>query len=673
MKLTRLFTAVGLALLSASCSTTSSHVVKPSSLQINKDERVVDTQPRGVEDEIGELTLTPIDSLDGVGVTPPSTNSEKLPKFDNEKVTIQANNLRLSDFIHLVYGEQLNLDYALGDKVRSSQAKATLSIKQPIPKQRLYLLARNVLEQNNVVFQEKSGVYFFRMVNPNDKAGFNLGVGRNLTDVPDVPGQILHVTPLYYADWRSLNRVAGALTNAQLSYLSERNAVLITGVKQEVEQVLKIINAFDRPSAKGRHIGVIELVYITPEEFREQLDEVFTIEGIQLSDGAKEGVVSVTPLKRMRSALVHSASQDIYERVMYWAERFDVPSSSDGRKYYTYFPENVSAKDMGASLSKLFSLSSRNGGAASSQNTASNRDDGTAKTVNTSASQQDLSMAVDEIQNALIFYATPSKYHETLELIERLDVMPGQVLIEAAVIEVTLDNAFSQGIDWSSSNGLEAQNKQSTLSIGNGLSYAIQGVDFNASISFLESNSDIKIVSRPRMLVRDGRTATMNVGTDVPVITQSVNDLDNTDQVLQTVQYRSTGVNLSVTPTINARGVVSMTVAQSLSAVGSDKIEGINSPTILNRSVNTELLALDGKTVILGGLISQDKSNANTAVPGLSKLPVIGNLFFGSKSEENRRVELVVMITPRIIANELDIDTAIDAFSNDYENLKLEF
>ena len=122
------------------------------------------------------------------------------------------------------------------------------------------------------------------------------------------------------------------------------------------------------------------------------------------------------------------------------------------------------------------------------------------------------------------------------------------------------------------------------MNIGSGLSYLIQGVDFNMTMSFLETNSRVKIVSRPRVLVRDGRSATMNVGTEIPVITQSVNDLDNTDQVLQTVQYRSTGVTLNVTPTINARGVVSMTLSQTVSAVGSDKIEGINSPTILNRS-----------------------------------------------------------------------------------------
>ncbi|MEO2268636.1 hypothetical protein V1358_15100 [Pseudoalteromonas sp. YIC-656] len=669
MKLRFLSAVIAVSVFTAGCQTTSPHVVTPSVLQKTNSQEGTPDRSKLTDEEIGELTMTPLSSIDGVGVTPPNSQAEALPKFDNKKVTLSANNLRLADFIQLVYSEQLGLDYALGNAVRTSQSKATLSIQKPISKQQLFLMARDVLANNSVSYEQKNGVYFFAQVNSNTKSGFNLGVGRNISDIPEVTGQILHVTPLYYADWRSMNRIATSLTNAQLSYLPERNAILITGVRQEIAQVLKIINAFDRPSAKGRHIGIVELVYISPEEFREQLEEVLSIEGVKLTDGSQEGVVSVTPMRRMRSALIHSASENVFERVLYWAERFDVPSSSDGRKYYTYFPKNVSAVDMGKSLSKLFSLTGKSQSRVSNDPSAEDKVGGGAGTTNT----VDLAMTVDDIQNALIFYATPSKYHETLDLIERLDVMPGQVLIEAAVVEVTLDNAFSRGINWSSTNGFEAQNKQSTFSIGEGLSYAIQGVDFNASISFLESNSDIKIVSRPRMLVRDGRTATMNVGTEVPVITQAVNDLDNTDQVLQTVQYRSTGVTLNVTPTINARGVVSMTLSQTVSEVGSDKIEGITSPPILNRSFNTELLALDGKTVILGGLISQNNSKADTAVPGLSKLPVIGNLFFGSKSEEERRVELVVMITPRIITSEQDINEAIGAFSKEYENLTLQF
>lgn len=651
------------------CKTNGPIIVEPSVLS-NKDrasdQKVLPNQPA---DDVGELSLQELGSLDNAGVTPPHTQQEDIPEFDNNLVTISADGLFIRDFIQLVFSEQLGLDYALTNKVRNKPDKVSLTFRKPISKQQLYLNAKEILQQNKIAFKEKKGVYFFDEFDLNKKEGFNLGVGRNLSDVPDVSGQILHVAPLYFADWRSINRITQSLTNSQTQYLAERNALLITGVRHQVEQVLKIVNAFDRPSAKGRHIGIVELVYLTPEELESQLTEIFAIEGLKVAEKGKEGIIAITPMKRMRSALVHSASKEIFDRVMYWTEKLDVPSTSDGRKYYTYFPKNVSAADMGKSLTKLFQLSgNKNQNSAPTDN--SEASSGAKKGGGSSSSMQDLAMTVDEIQNALVFYATPSRYHEALELIERLDVMPGQVLIEAAVVEVTLDNSFSTGIDWSKKDGFKAQDEKSSLSIGNGLSYVIQGVDFNASLEFLESNSRIKIVSRPRVLVRDGRSANMNVGTEIPVITQTVSDIENTEQVLQTVQYRSTGVSLSVTPTINARGVVALNLTQTVSAVGEDKIDGINSPTILNRSFNTDLLAIDGKTIILGGLISEDSSDAGTSVPGLSKLPVIGNLFFGSKSERANRVELVVMITPRIIASEEGINEAIDAITSEYENFQ---
>jgi general secretion pathway protein D len=653
------------------CQSTSPIVVE-SSVLANKsrnDSSKVDLEQKS--DEVGKLSLTELGSINGAGVTPPSSKNDSVPNFNSEKVTISANNLKVADFIDLVFAQLLGLDYSVSNKVKNHSETITLSVKSPVDKAQLYLNAKHVLDQSDIVFESKNGIYLFDKRDPNSKGGFNLGVGRNMQDVPDVAGQILHVVPLYFADWGSISRINMTLTNAKIQHLTERNALLISGVKSEVEQVLKIVNAFDRPSAKGRHIGIIELVYLTPEEFESQISEIFEIEGLKLAEKGREGVVSITPMRRMRSALVHSASIDVFNRVMYWAERLDVPSSSDGRRYYTYFPKNVSAVDMGESLTKLFTLSSSQL-VKSKNNDNSKPESKNAKGVDGGAVMQDLAMTVDNIQNALVFYATPSKYHDTLELIERLDVMPGQVLIEAAVVEVTLDNSFSTGIDWSRKNGFTPQDEKSTLAIGNGLSYVIQGVDFNASLEFLESNSRIKIVSRPRVLVRDGRTAVMNVGTEIPVITQTVNDIENTEQVLQTVQYRNTGVSLSVTPTINAKGVVSMQLTQTVSAVGEDKIDGINSPTILNRSFNTELLGLDGKTIILGGLISEDTSDAGTSVPGLSKLPLIGNLFFGSKSERKNRVELVVMITPRIIASEQGIDEAIEAITSEYQNFSFE-
>ncbi len=658
-------------MLLVGCNTTGPYRVEPSSISKKEISKEVVTNSIKDQSNIGETNLRELSSVGDVGITPPKTEQGQTPQFDKKTVSINASNLPVSDFIDMIFNQLLELDYVLDGSVRTSKVKATLSLSKPTSKTKLFELSKNILLQNNISLTVKNDVYFFKTQSRNDKQSFNLGVGRLAEDVPEVSGQILHIAPLYYADWKSMSRVALSLTSAKFQYLKERNAVLITGNRRDVLQVIKILNAFDRPSAKGRHIGIVELVYLTPEEFREQIEEIFTIEGIALSKNGNEGIISITPMSRMRAALIHSASETVYQRVMYWAKKLDIPSSSDGRKYFTYFPQNVSALDMGASLSQLFSLASDS---TQKKSTSSNSKSGEKSGASAVTSKvKDLAMTVDEIQNALVFYATPSKYHETLSLIEQLDVLPGQILIEAAVVEVTLEGGFSRGVDWSLSNGFEAKDKQSSLSMSGGLSYVLQGVDFGATISFLESNSKVNIVSRPRILVRDGRSASMNVGTQVPIITQTVGDTaNNNNQVLQTVQYQSTGVSLSVTPTINAKGVVSLTLNQTVSEAGVNKLSDISSPIILNRSFNTELLALDGKTIILGGLISENNSDGGSNVPLLGSIPIIGNLF-STENRSNSRVELVVMITPRIISSEQDIDDTIDAFSREFQNLNIDF
>lgn len=654
--------SVCILLAVAGCSTTTPYTVEKSKLT-KQESNTADVKVKTSTQEQRTL-LSSLDSMKGAGVTPPNVKEVEIPKFDNEKVTITANNLPLVDFINTVYGELLGLDFALHGSVKNNSKRASLNISKATSKSRMYKLASDVLAQNDVVFDVKNDVYFFLSQDPNSKRGFNLGVGRNASDVPDVGGQILHIAPLYYADWRSMSRISSSLTSAKLQYLKERNSVLITGSKTEILQMLKIVNAFDRPSSKGRHIGIVELVYITPEELKEQLEEIFAVEGIQMvNKGQPEGTVAITPMKRQRSALVHSASEDAYNRVLYWAEKLDVPSSSDGKRYFTYFPKNVSAVDMGQSLTKLFQLSERAAASAASKKDSKDRAGGAGDVV-----VKDLAMAVDEIQNALVFYATASKYHETLELVKQLDVMPGQVLIEAAVAEVTLEGNFSQGIDWTASSNAVRKETSRVLSLADGLSYVINGLDFNATLKFLESNSKVNIVSRPRLLVRDGRTAQMNVGTEVPVITQTVSEVESSDKVLQSVQYRTTGVSLQVQPTINAKGVISMSLNQQVSEAGENKSSTIDSPVILNRTFSTELLALDGKTVVLGGLISENNSGGSSGVPFLRDIPVLGNLF-QSKNKRNNRVELIVMITPRIITKQQDIDDAIEVFSSEYENM----
>ena len=176
------------------------------------------------------------------------------------------------------------------------------------------------------------------------------------------------------------------------------------------------------------------------------------------------------------------------------------------------------------------------------------------------------------------------------------------------------------------------------------------------ALNILSTRTNVRVLSRPYIVVRDGESATINSGRQVPVLVESVSSDNNLGVVRNTIQYRNTGINLSVTPVINADGLVSLEISQETSnAESAGQGELALAPIITSRSINTSVLALNGQTVILGGLIQDNLSVNDNKVPFFGSIPLLGKLF-QSEGNEKSRTELMVMITPRIIreSNEMD-------------------
>jgi general secretion pathway protein D len=180
----------------------------------------------------------------------------------------------------------------------------------------------------------------------------------------------------------------------------------------------------------------------------------------------------------------------------------------------------------------------------------------------------------------------------------------------------------------------------------------------------------IKILSSPRVTVRDGKNASIVVGTEVPVIMSEATtpdvQVEGTSGIIRSVEYRTTGVSLNVTPSVHAKGIVTLEITQEVSEAQQNPTSDISSPIILKRTVTTEVVAADGQTILLGGLIAENRSQTVTKVPILGSIPILGNLF-KTTTEGTNRTELVIMITPHIIRNTQQIDEMRDAF---FESLK---
>jgi general secretion pathway protein D len=230
-----------------------------------------------------------------------------------------------------------------------------------------------------------------------------------------------------------------------------------------------------------------------------------------------------------------------------------------------------------------------------------------------------------------------------------------QVLVEVTIAEISLKDELKYGLEWYFKNGsrISGQLDLGTAGIaalvpGFSYSWVNAAGDVGAVLNALATDSKLKIVSSPHITVADNQTAKIQVGDRIPTISQTQSVPGTTLGVINTVQYTETGVLLEVTPRVNAGGQVTMEISQEVSNAIPTESSGIDSPTIQNRSAASTVTVRSGETIILAGLIRDEKTNASQGLPLLSKLPLIGGLF-GTQNWIDNRTELIILITPRVL------------------------
>jgi general secretion pathway protein D len=278
-------------------------------------------------------------------------------------------------------------------------------------------------------------------------------------------------------------------------------------------------------------------------------------------------------------------------------------------------------------------------------------------------------IVADPPNNALIITAKAQEYKEIEAVIKELDVLPLQVLIDATIAEVELTDDLKYGIKWYFQQGSMAESLGKPLAdyaekaaiagaSATGFSYVLAGKDLRVLLTAEAVKGKVNMLSSPSVMVLNNQEASMRVGDQVPILTGSVSNTINTNNVVQAIQYRDTGVLLNVRPRVNSGGLVNMDIIQTVSNVkpkpttGSDSATEINSPTIAQRQIKSTVAVQDGDTLVLGGLIRENTANTKTGIPLLYELPIIGDLF-GSTNMASTRSELVVLLTPRIVDSQI--------------------
>jgi general secretion pathway protein D len=470
------------------------------------------------------------------------------------------------------------------------------------------------------------------------------------------------VIPLRFGYKVSLERTLRSMVSANITVDGEQNAVFVEGVRQDVMRVLDLVQLLDAPASRGKHIGLLETTYITPAEMAEKLKQLLQAEGVTVATaaGTQGATLQLVTLEQIGAIALFSADNTVLSRAEFWATQLDKPTQGVEKRYFIYNPRYARASDLGQSVAPLIggsvatsanrsrdtqSAVAQQGASPNKAQTANNAGNKTALAVE----GDDVRLTVDERSNSLLFYATGEMYQSLLPMIKRLDVLPKQILLDATIAEVTMTDEFAQGFEFAFRSGRLSGGTRGTLGASDMGGFKL---DWSDGVSTMlarlsASTSLINVLSNPTLVVRDGVSANITVGNDIPTVGSTTTN-PNTDTQSTTIVYRKTGVSLSVTPTINAQGLVILQIEQSISNTSSSGPELEGSVSIFERSLNTEVLAQSGQTILLGGLISENNSDNNAHVPGLHNLPLIGNLFKGVERSKEK-TELVIFITPRII------------------------
>lgn len=609
---------------------------------------------------------------------------------DTQTHKVAVDSLPMKVWLNQVFSDLLHVNFVIGQGIADIDKPVVLNLSDAISERKLFKLTQRLLAERGADIRFNDGIYYIYPRPTKGQGDFTVGVGRSAADVPDVVGNVMQIIPLRYGVNINIERTLRNLAGVQIQADYQQSVVFATGERGQVLKVLDLVNLMDIPANRGKHIGLLYLTYVSAEDFSAQVSNLLQTEGVPVDVGknGQKNLVLV-PLDQIGAIAVFASDENLLERVRYWAQQLDKPSKGEEKRYFIYHPQYARATDLGESISPLIGNASSQGAQRGNQNrdtrsavsgssssssstsannsTASNSSSSSNNQKTVSVSGDNISMTVDQRSNSIIFYTTGQRYQALLPMVKRLDVMPKQILLEATIAEVTLTDEFAQGFEFAVQNGNFGYGTFGNLGVADISGFNISYLG-NAQIRarLLETNSLVNVLSNPTLVVRDGVQASISVGTDLPTVaaTTEFNDKSTTS-----VEYRKTGLNLSVTPSINAQGLVVMQIQNDIS----NQTEGSSisgSPAIFERSLQTEVIAHSGQTILLGGLISQNDNSSDSKVPLLGDLPLIGNLFKGKK-KSNTKTELVILITPKVIEQDSDWDRIKQRLQQGMDNLRI--
>jgi len=613
------------------------------------------------------------------------------------EITLNFEDTDVAEVVSVILGDLLGENYLLDPEVAGG---VTLQTSRPLPRDALIPTLEMLLRANGAALVRSDDLYH---VVPRESATPGLvtpQIGDSSAPLP--AGYSVRIVPLRYIGAAEMRTILEPFSTASnlVRTDTQRNLLILAGTGRELRRLMETIDIFDVDWLEGMSVALFTPTFVDAPTLAEELANLFG-EG---SGTPLAGLARLVPIERLNALLVITPRPELLAQVREWVGRLDGESGGVGRRLFVYHVQNGKAVEIAEVLSQVFGEEERDvpplpelapglepaelapatepaqgdgAGEGAAPAPAASAGPGSAEGLAIDESQP-VRIIADEVNNALLVMATPAQFKQVQSALRSLDIVPLQVLIEATIAEITLTGELSQGLEWFFENDIGDGEGTATLDLGAdgiaaltpGFSYAITDAAgaVRAVLNFLESDSRLNVISSPSLMVLNNQTAIIQVGDQVPITTQQQQATVADSTIVNSIEFRDTGVLLTVTPRVNAGGLVIMEIAQEVSDVAPGTADSLT-PTIQQRKIESTVAVQSGQTVVLGGLIRENKSQTRSGIPGLYKVPILGPLF-GQSLDERRRTELVVLITPRAVADSAQARQITEEFRGRMESLK---
>ncbi len=543
---------------------------------------------------------------------PQGTTVTSIVESGKKLYNLNFDDADIYSIIHTIFGDVLKVNYVIDSRIKG---RASFKSVSRIPQENVLPMMEVILRLNGVAVVEEHDLYRILPISEIAREPSPVAFGRDEKSIAVKGKALLQVIPINNIQSSEMVRLISPFLSVHASVVDvpKINGIVIVDTDANVKRVLRLIEIFDSElqKRKGPQVFVYPVQHSKAKDISNLLQQIF----LSSKPGtAPKYSTTSTPSGQFSPSSTTRPSTP-------------APPQPVTRTQQSYTPPTHPQVSMAAGSESLVS--------------------------------DIVKIFYDDIINSVIILGTPEDYAIIQETIKKIDIIPRQVLIEGTIAEINMTDKMSLGLRWALTGKAFGTNIGISLNPSNTRSTAgleIIGTDSSGNIQVLinalAADSKAKLLASPHIMVSDNREARIQVGQSVPIPTAETYGTPGIAPQ-RTIQYKDIGIILKVKPQISDSGQVTLDLSQEVSTYSTIALYSNETQIILNKTdASTSLVVQDGQTIIIGGLIREDRTGSRTGIPFLTKIPVIGFLFGNSEREEIRK-EMVILLTPRVIKSQM--------------------